>query len=163
MQERHEVLGGFLETRKDTTIVFDFVEKAFDEMAFFIYMSVVGSRVRAVGAGWNDHLHAALLDERDQCIRIIPLIADNRVAGKCSKQPFCLPDIGRLPAGQDEGQGIAQGIGQGMNLGAKAASRTPQGFRFEAIHPEDKDRLIRHTFSLQRRALRAAHEEHDAG
>ncbi len=31
------------------------------------------------------------------------------------------------------------------------------GFRFEAIHPQDQDRLIRYIYQLQRQAIREAH------
>jgi len=50
VQERHEVMGGFLETRKDTAIGFDFIEKAVDEIALLIGMSVVVPGHRAMHA-----------------------------------------------------------------------------------------------------------------
>jgi len=46
--EGHEVIGSFLETRKDAAIVLDLVEKAFNEMKFLINMPVVSTRIRAV-------------------------------------------------------------------------------------------------------------------
>ncbi len=48
MQEGHEVVSGFLETRGDTAIMLDLIEKAFDEMAFLIKMQVVDPLVEAI-------------------------------------------------------------------------------------------------------------------
>lgn len=129
MQEGHEVVSGFLETRGDTAIMLDLVEKAFDEMAFLVKMPVVDPWVEAVGTRRDDGLHAAFLHDRHERIGIVALIGDHGVGWEFPDQPFGLPDIGRLPPGEDEGQGIAQGIGHGMNLGAKAPPRTAQGLR----------------------------------
>ena len=129
MQEGHEVVSGFLETRKDAAIMLDLVEKAFDEVAFLVKMPVVDPRVEAIGTGRDDRLHTAFLHDLHERVGIVALIADHGVGRECPDQPFGLPDVGRLSTGEDEDQGVTQGIGDGMNLGAKTAPRTAQGFR----------------------------------
>jgi hypothetical protein len=129
VQEGHEVVSGFLETRKDAAIMLDLVEKAFDEVAFLVKMPVVDPRVEAIGTGRDDRLHTAFLHDLHERVGIVALIADHGVGRECPDQPFGLPDVGRWSTGEDEDQGVTQGIGDGMNLGAKAAPRTAQGFR----------------------------------
>ena len=97
VQEGHEVVSGFLETRGDTAIMLDLVEKAFDEMAFLVKMPVVDPLVEAVGTRRDDGLHAAFLHDRHERIGIVALIGDHGVGWEFPDQPFGLPDIGRLP------------------------------------------------------------------
>lgn len=97
VQEGHEVVSGFLETRGDTAIMLDLVEKAFDEMAFLVKMPVVDPWVEAVGTRRDDGLHAAFLHDRHERIGIVALIGDHGVGWEFPDQPFGLPDIGRLP------------------------------------------------------------------
>ncbi len=73
-------------------------------MAFLVKMPVVDPRVEAVGTGRDDRLHTAFLHDLYERIGIVALIADHGVGWEFPDQPFGLPDIGRLPTGEDEDQ-----------------------------------------------------------
>ncbi|MCB1803368.1 MAG: SUMF1/EgtB/PvdO family nonheme iron enzyme, partial [Gammaproteobacteria bacterium] len=92
VQEGHEVVSSFLETRKDAAIMLDLVEKAFDEVAFLVKMPVVDPRVEAIGTGRDDRLHTAFLHDLHERVGIVALIADHGVGRECPDQPFGLPD-----------------------------------------------------------------------
>lgn len=120
MQECHEISGGFLETSEYTAVVFDLIEETLDQMPFLIKVPIVSAGRQAVGAGRDDRLHAMFLHGLDEGVGVVPLAADDGLGRQIADQSLRLSDVGSLPAGQDEGQGIPQRIRHGMNLGAEA-------------------------------------------
>ncbi len=96
-------------------------------------MPVVDPGDQAVGTGWDDGLHAAFLPDLHERVGIVALIGDHCVGREVPDQPFGLPDVGRLPTGEDEDQGVTQGIGHGMKLGAKAPRERPKAAASAAL------------------------------
>ena len=57
MQKPRVIPGEFLESGKNSTVVFDLVEKAFNQMMFFINKPIAGSMLFATATRRNDRLN----------------------------------------------------------------------------------------------------------
>jgi hypothetical protein len=97
-EKGHEVTSGFLEAPEDAAVIFDLIEKTFDEMEFFVQMPIAGARIQAVEAGRNHRLNAPNREFLDECSRVIALVAEHCVRRKlavrrsaCSISDSCQP------------------------------------------------------------------------
>ena|SRR5581483_27854 len=103
-------------------IVFEFVDKAFDDVAFTIQRPVNPAWLFAPSVRGNHSQRTLTLNLFDQRRRIVTCIANDEISLPVF-QPFgCLRDIMRLSRGQAKAQGIAQGISQDMQFGGEAAA-----------------------------------------
>ena len=108
MQEGHIVGIEFFVSRGNTPKVLDAREEAFDQVAIFVQMGVVGPELRSVGARRDYRLRAVDLDEPNQSIGIVALVCDDRIGLDARDQLRGALDIGNLARTQYQSQRIAQ-------------------------------------------------------
>ena len=123
-QEAKIALSELVKTRKDTTIMLDFVHKTFDQMPFTIAPGIVVSRLLTVGSGWNNRLGATVENKIDEVIGIIAPIRQDILANKVTHQRNGLGDVMALSSRQAQTQRIAQRVYAGVDFGAETAPRT---------------------------------------
>lgn len=85
--------------------------------------------VRTVTARRDHRLRAHSLDVGHQRIRIVVLVADDRLSVQTLDQGLGLRNIGDFAARQEPAQGITQRIDREMNLGTQPAPRASEGLR----------------------------------
>lgn len=97
---RQEGLSGFVVARRDAAEVFDFVDKAFDEMAFLVEVGIVGGSLSA-GAVRRDHSdHAAGVEVRSQGIGVEGRVGDQDLDGQPADERFGLRHLVHLTRGE---------------------------------------------------------------
>lgn len=117
MDEGEEGRGEFIVAGGDPSELFEFVEKAFDEIAFLVEVGVVVALDDAVAFGWDDRDFAGVED----VVGVVSLVGDECVDGKSLNEVEGLGIVAGLTGSQDEAQGIAQGIAQGVDFGGEAS------------------------------------------
>ena len=80
MQERQITGRQFFEAGKDAPEPFNFVNKSFNQISFFVKLSVVVPRMISRRSWRNDDLNALLLQPLDQRTTVVSLVA-NKIVG----------------------------------------------------------------------------------
>jgi hypothetical protein len=124
-QETQVTPGELVEPGKDTSIMLDFVDKAFDQVPLSIEVWVVIAALGPVFPWWNDRNGTQRLDAGDEIIGVIALVGDDKAAWVVGEQSGRLRDIVCLAPGELEVQRVAQGIDTEMNLGAEPTTTAP--------------------------------------
>ena len=106
--------------------MFEFVEEALDNVAFFVELGVAGSLDLAVALGWDDDLGAGSGDVLDQMICVIAFVGKCRLGLEAIDQIMGESDVVALSRAGDQADRVAQRIAGGMDLGAQPASRPTQ-------------------------------------
>jgi hypothetical protein len=101
----------------------DFVEKALNQMSFFVVMAVIFALHFAIFPRWYHCLGFFFSNLLQEIIRIVRAIRDYSLKIKIFDQVIGLSNVMSLTAGQAKAQRIAQSIyAAGMDLSTEAAS-----------------------------------------
>jgi len=117
--EAHEVGEELVVAGGDTPELLEFIEKAFDAIAFFIDSAIVLVLVSALRHGRNDGDGVFVENDIVQAVGVIGAIGQYIVGIKAVDQRFSLSDIAILPRRADQAQGIAQSLDGGMDFGGQ--------------------------------------------
>jgi hypothetical protein len=112
--------------------VFDFVEKAFNQVAFLVQKPVTWPGCIAVGTRRDHHFNTPIGEISYQRIGIIAFVANDRFSRDVTQQYLRLADVGFLATGQNKVQRVSQSVGQCVNLSGIAAARTSESLVFSA-------------------------------
>ena len=124
MNEAQIVLWQFLETGKDSSVMFDFTNKTFNQVSFPIKMAVIFSaRSTAVMSWRNDDFSARSSNTLDKGFGIVSFVGNQVIKNNAVNQIIRLPMVALLAAAQNKTHGISQSINRQVNLGRKAAAR----------------------------------------
>lgn len=85
MQESHVASSKLFVSGGNAPKMFDPCEEALDQIAVLVQMRIVESEVLAIGTRRDDRLGAAGLDTLDQCIGVVALVGDDRIASDISR------------------------------------------------------------------------------
>src|SRR5258708_32554368 len=108
-------------------IVFDLVNKTFDQMAFTVLVGIILTRGTTIGPRRNDRFRALISNALQKIIDIIGAICNQMVIVKTVGQVKRLGDVVALSRRQPEPQRIAQRIDTDMNFSGKAPPTASQG------------------------------------
>ena len=111
----------------DGAKLLELVEEPFDEIALAVEGEVGVAWLEAVGLGRTDGCDASALERVDQGVGVISFVGQKCLGLDLIEQRRRLADIGRLPRGERQGDGIAQRIDDGVNLGGQAAAGSADG------------------------------------
>jgi hypothetical protein len=118
--------------------MFDFVDKAFHRMPFFVPMSIVFSLLLTVGCRWNHRLGLFVGDQLQNLVTIIGFVSYQTFKVVSVYQILGLRTVMSLTTSQDKTQWVAQSIDNYMDFGREAAAAASQcllvltAFFFEA-------------------------------
>ena len=115
----------FVEAREETAVPLDLVEETFDQMPFFVEMTVIVSGLLAILAGRNDWRGPDLLNQFEHSGGVITGVGNDvlhRVRHVRRQQRWRLGHIVALSRREQTVQGIAQGIHDHMQLAAEPAA-----------------------------------------
>ena len=118
MNERQEVLSGFLIARRHAALLLDPVYEPFHQVSLPVEVTVNLPRVFAIRSRRDHSLGSDRLDLRDQGVAVVPLVGDHGVGRQSLDQRSALADVRRLAPGHDEPDGVAQGVDGDVHLGA---------------------------------------------
>lgn len=74
MQKTRIIPGQFLESGKNSTVVFDFIEKAFNQMTLLLNKPITGTGLFTVAARRDHHLNSLVLKGFNERIAVIAFI-----------------------------------------------------------------------------------------
>ena len=121
-----EISGEFVVTRGDGAKVLEFVEEAFDEIAFAVEREVAIARGLAIGLRGNHGGDLAPVESVDQRISVISLVADQSLRIDVFDQRRCASQIVRLPGREHQLDGVAKGIDERMDFGREPTAGATQ-------------------------------------
>lgn len=125
-----EIARGFVISRRDCPIEFEFAEEIFDEMSGLVGVVVVIAKVDPIGFRRNDGSPSCVLQLfQHALISIIGFIGQQGVGDHSRQQDVCAVKVMRLTAGKMKGQRVAEGIDQRMDFRAQPAPTAPDGLR----------------------------------
>jgi hypothetical protein len=107
---------------RDGTKVLEFVEEAFDEVAFAVECEVASPRKFAVGFWRNHRGYSPLSESVDQLICVVSLIAKQGIRIDAVDQLLRASQIVGLPRREHQFDRIAQGIDERMDFGRQSAA-----------------------------------------
>ena len=133
MQKAEIAAGQLVKTRKDTAIMFDFVDKTLHQMTLTIKPLIVrslslfafGSLVR-----WNDWFHFLRNNPVVEILSRIAPVSNDSVEGQSFHEKHCLTNVRFLSSRQVQPYRVAQSIDCDMNLGGEPTTTTAQRLRF---------------------------------
>jgi hypothetical protein len=124
--ETHEVDEQLVVSGSDAAELFELVEEAFDDVAFFVEVDVVGTLDLAVSFWRDDDLGAGLGDPVDEMVGVIALVGDGRARGDAVDKIMREGDVIALARGADQSDRIAKRIAGGVDFSAQPAARPAQ-------------------------------------
>lgn len=127
MDERQEVAGRFFVARRDSTIMLDAVDKAFNLVAAAVLFPQQSPGNGASRPGGNDGRAAAGLDFRDELVTVVPLVGDQVVRLVVGQQPGSLGHVVGLSRREDQFDRPPRRFHGDVQLGAEPAARSPEG------------------------------------
>lgn len=86
MYHGFETFGSFLVACRDASKVLEFVEEAFNQVAFTIEFLVVASLVPAVGLRWDVRLCATFFNQIKDPVGIIGAVGHDNLSRRCCLQ-----------------------------------------------------------------------------
>lgn len=116
----------FLKPRKNTAKMLDFVDKAFDQMAFPIQPGVVFAQQLGTLVRRNDGLNTPCQQVVNESLRCIASIGNQPLKAKPFQQCLRLRTIVALSSRQTQPQRVAQSIYRDMDFAAKATMTATQ-------------------------------------
>jgi 6,7-dimethyl-8-ribityllumazine synthase len=87
--------------------MFDFTDKAFDQMTFSVKMPVNRSLMPIITARWNDDFRTRMVDRFNKRLRIITFISNQITKLETGNEILGLPMVARFAARQDKPQRIS--------------------------------------------------------
>ena len=124
--------GAFVIASGERTVLFEFSEEVFNQMARLIEVLVIGAGRVPVGFGRNDNGHLRLLQHgQDALVGIIRSIREQGMdmLHQLREQRICTGEVGGVAGREMKAGRIAQGITGRMDFGAQAPARAAQAFR----------------------------------
>ena len=118
MEEGEEAGGSFVVTGAEAPEVFDLIEHALDQIAFFVEVAVIASRRDPVAPGRDDRLGPRPLDGFDNEVGVVTLVGDHGLRLKSFQQSQGLIVLGARSRGEPKTQGVAVAVAKGVDLGA---------------------------------------------
>jgi|ERR1700748_758076 hypothetical protein len=122
MDASEKISGELVVTRCDSSKVFEFVEEAFDEVAFAIEDEIARQWKRAAGVGRNDRSDLPVGQGFDEGVGIVGLVANQGRRIEIREQRFCTGEIAGLAWRKHQLHGIAQRIDERVNFGAQSTA-----------------------------------------
>jgi hypothetical protein len=116
--EAHEIDEQLVVSGGDAAELFELVEEALDDVAFFVEVNVVGTLDLAVSFWRDDDLGAGLGDPVDEMVGIIAFVGDGRARGDAVDKIMREGDVIALARGADQSDRIAKRIAGGVDFGA---------------------------------------------
>ncbi len=127
MDKPGKASGKFVEAGKHPTKLLEFVEKAFDEMAFAVEPGVIV----ALNFGtlvWRDNRRCMVLEDKvNKGLCRISSIGDDVQGFEAGDERFCLSNIMTLPCCEAQAQGVTRCIYTGMDFTGEPASVASEG------------------------------------
>jgi len=117
-----KISGELVVTCCDSTKVLEFVEEAFDEVAFAIEGEIARQWKCAAGMGRNDRGDLPVGQGFDEGIGIVGLVANQSRRIEILKQRFCTGEIASLSWRKHQLHGIAQRIDERVDFGAQSTA-----------------------------------------
>lgn len=108
-------------SRKYTPEVFDLVDETLDQMAFFVQVFVIISRLLSIASGGYNHLAALLKQGIQKWLGIISFVGNQHFKLVSFNQFLGLSDVVTFATGQTKAQRVAEGVHAHVNLGAEPA------------------------------------------
>ena len=133
MQKAQITASQLVKTRKDTAIMFDFVDKTLHQMTLSIKPLIVRSfSLFAFGSlmRWDDWFHFLRNHPVMEILSRIAPVSNNSVEGQTFNEKHGLTDIRFLPGSQMQPQRVTQSIDRDVNLGGEPTTTTTQRLRF---------------------------------
>ena len=133
---RSEVIGGaFIEAGSNGPKAFQAVDGAFDVVAFFIELGVVGNGHTAVFLPRNHGRSSGLLDVGPHVARVVGPVRQHGLAGAqvADKQARRLGTVPGRPAGQGQGANAALRVATQVQLGGETAPAAAKGLPTGAV------------------------------
>lgn len=115
--EPHEVGEQLVVARRDAAEVFEFVEEALDQIAFFVELPVAGMRSAAVGPGWDDGLGASFEDGVVKMLGIVGPVGNNSTTGVPFNERRAVEHLAAVARACDEADRVAEAVRRRMQLG----------------------------------------------
>src|SRR6266446_162244 len=126
VNEPQEVAGRLLVPGRNTPVLLDPIDEPLRKVAFFIKILVILSLENPILLRRDHRLRPAHFDRQNKIISVIPFICNHRFGIMTFDQRLTLVDIGLLPPGQDELDGVSQPVDGDVQLGPEPAPRAPQ-------------------------------------
>src|SRR5579862_3313212 len=128
MDEGEEVGGSAVEPRCETPEVLELVEAAFDAVAGFVEVGVMGDRNLARTGRRNDGNHAGICDQLTKAIAVVGFVGDDAAALDAIEQSRCGDDVMDLASGEDEAQRPSERIGEHVDFASQSSSGAPRAW-----------------------------------
>lgn len=103
--------------------MFELIEEALNEIAFAVEREIARPSRLAVGFWWDHCSDSAPSQSVEECIGIVPLVADQGIGIGVVDQQLSANKVMSLAWGEHQLDGIAQGIDERVNLGGQSAAR----------------------------------------
>lgn len=122
-----EISSELVIARSDTTVMLDFVPETLGKIALAVERKIAVAPLLSVFP-WRDHWSdCSLIEDVDQRIGIVSLVADESARIGSFEQRFRGGQIMRLPRCQHQVERIAQGIDEHVDFGAQSSARFADG------------------------------------
>src|SRR5215216_3572497 len=105
--------------------MFDFIDEAFNEVALFVEVSIVGNCARTVRVGRDHSCHGEASQMRAKPIRVESFVANDVLGRQISDQRLGLGRFVHLTGGVEQAQHIAESINGDVDFRAQSATRSP--------------------------------------
>jgi len=122
-----KVSGQFVVAGRDGAKVFDFIEKALDEVALAVEREIAISLDLAVGFWGNHGRDFPLRESVDEWISVVGLVSDQGLRIGAFNQVLRASQIVDLSRREHQIGGIAQGINKSVDLRRQPAARSADG------------------------------------
>jgi hypothetical protein len=127
LQACEKIARSFLVARCDGSKVFDYIEKALDEIAFAIEREIAIAFEAATGHGRDDNLDSARRQAIDETISIVSFVGKQGFGLDKMQERLGLVDVVHLSARQTERQRIAQGVDDYVDFCREPAAGAANG------------------------------------
>ena len=122
MGSGEKISGKFVVACGDGAKMLEFVEEAFDEIAFAVEREVAAARGFAIGLWRNHGGDLPLVEGGDQSVGIVSLVAEEGLGVGAFEQRFGTSQIVSLPWREHQIDGIAQRVDEGVDFGRQSAA-----------------------------------------
>ena len=116
----------FFKSRKEPSVMFDFIEETFDQMPLFVPMLVVLALFFTIFTSWNHSLSLYFRNLLQEIVRIVGTVRNCALKFKARYQLFRHSDVMSLTSRQSKTQRVSQPIYTGVDFGAEPASTAPE-------------------------------------
>jgi hypothetical protein len=117
-----EISGELVVAGGDGAKVFEFVEEAFDEVAFAVEREVAVTWGLAIGFGWYHGGDFPAVKCVDEWISVVGLVADQGLWDEAVDQRLRTSQLVGLPGREHQRDGIAKSVDERVDFGRQSAA-----------------------------------------